>query len=223
MKYVSLWALLVVCLSGTVGLPFFINDFIKNQKPWLAVFLGGIDACAVVGAAILKDAISREGFSGKWSSVVKRAFGNLEATYYLAGFSHQDGVRITLFVPHQRKKGCLVQIMPYFPTMEFGSLRKGLQVSKGIVGRCYRTGEAQFQVVNRNADYRSELVTKWGFTEEETRKISNDKKAFLALPIVNKYDKVGAIVYLDAKSRTAFDIGRIALINKVRIAIAEWA
>jgi hypothetical protein len=223
MKYVGLWVLLVVCLSGTVGLPFFINDFIKNQKLWLAVLLGCIDAGAFVGAYILRDVISREGFSGKWSSVVKRAFGNLEATYYLAGFSHRDGARITLFAPHQRKKNCLVQITPYFPTKEFGSFKRCLDVSKGIVGKCFRTGEAQIQVVNRNADYRSELVTKWGFTEEETRKISSDKRAFLALPIVNKNDKVGAIVYLDAKSRTAFDVHRIALINKVRVAIAEWA
>ena len=223
MRNVGLWILLALCLSATVGLPFFINDLIKNQAFFPAALLGLADAGALFAAYVLRDVISRAGFSRQWSSGVKRAYGNLEATYLLAGFSQREGVRITLFVPHKRKKGCLVQITPYFPTDRFGSFKKSLDASKGIVGKCYRTGQAQFQVVNRNADYRSELVTKWGFTEEETRMISVDKRAFLALPIVNKNDRIGAIVYLDARSRTAFSLARIALIKRVLVAIAEWA
>jgi hypothetical protein len=215
--------LLGLCGVAIVGLPFLITQFI-NDKQWIfAGAFGTLEVVALYGSMIVNNAIAREDFT-RWSSVVKRAYGNLEAAHRLAGFARRESVRITLFVRHRRKKDSLVQITPYYPTGHFGSFRRYLSVAKGIVGMCYRTGQRQMQVVTRNADYREELISKWGFTAAEAVKISTDKRAFLALPVIRRDETVGAVVFLDAKSPSAFNsAARVRIFQKVCVAIAEWA
>lgn len=215
--------LLGLCGVAIVGLPYLITQFI-NDKHWVLVAVfGALEAIALYASTIVSNAISREDFT-KWSNVVKRAYGNLEAAHRVAGFSQQEGVRITLFIRHKRRKDCLIQITPYYPTGRFGSFRRCLNVAKGIVGMCYRTGQRQMQVVISNSDYRKELISRWGFTTAEAAKISSDKRAFLALPIIRRDETVGAVVFLDAKSPSAFEnVARVTILQRVCVAIAEWA
>jgi hypothetical protein len=223
MKYRVLWLLLSVCLVATIGLPVLFTYLFSKHQILLGGILCALDAGALIAAYYLRDVISKSGFSARWSEVVRRAFGNLEATYFLAGFEREEGVRITLFVPHKNKKDCLVQITPYVPTGRYGSFKDCLEVSKGIVGKCYRTGEIQFQGVDNSDDYRAELIEEWGFTKDDVKKISLDKLSFLALPVIRKDDTVGAVVFLDAKSKDAFTKYRRSLIKRIRLAIVEWA
>ncbi len=215
--------LLVICGAAVVGLPYLITKFINDGIWALVALLGALEVIALYASTIVNNAISREDFT-KWSNVVKRAYGNLEAAHRLAGFSQQDGARITLFVPHRRKRDYLVQVTPYYPTGKFGAFRRRLNVAKGVVGKCYRTRQRQIQVVNSATRYREELISKWGFTEAEASKISNDKNAFLAMPVLRRDGTVGAVVFLDAIRRSAFNkIARVRLLQRVCVAIAEWA
>ena len=107
LKRLLLW----LCVAAIVGLPYLIPQFINDKSWFLVAVFCLLEAIALYASSIVSNAISREDFT-KWSNVVKRAYGNLEAAHRLAGFSRREGVRITLFVPHKTRGDCLVRITP---------------------------------------------------------------------------------------------------------------
>jgi hypothetical protein len=219
-----LWCLLILCALASAGLSPFIQTAIDESKYFGAGALILVLAAAICGFFFVTTAISRGKSESvnRYSATVFRIEGMLAATYRLASFTESSEVRITLYVPHKRKKDYLTQITHYYPTETPGSI-PCLHISKGIVGRCYRTRQSQMLIVKKRSDYRQELIKIWSFTEEEAKEINPDRLAFLALPVIRKNGGVGAIIFLDAKSRRTFTPGRIKLLEKIRLEIAKWA
>jgi len=83
--------------------------------------------------------------------------------------------------------------------------RKGrawMKVSQGVASRVYRTS---FQcLVPITGDWRTHLITEFGFTSQELSRFSNDRKSYLCVPILGEHRKVKAILSFDSKQPDTF-------------------
>lgn len=68
----------------------------------------------------------------------------------------------------------------------------------------------------QRADPVSYLVDNWGFTEGEARRLSHDRKAYLAIPVLSAGLTTSyGVLYLDSKDEEAFTADRMAQLQAV--------
>ncbi len=127
------------------------------------------------------------------------------------GITPQDGgrLRITILrvVPPAEPNGPteeLEQVLAYVGGSGKGPGRR-FSVRSGITGRAVRE-QAAFAASRRHdeyADFLRELVTTWGYTSVDARQLTEDRQAWMAVPIMGPRGVV-AVVYLDSDEREFF-------------------
>lgn len=124
------------------------------------------------------------------------------------GFPKSADIRCTIYVKSLTLRGKrMCALMPYCPKKSSHRALgiKKLKMTQGIVGTCARLGEAVIDVLDtdQQQDVESYLVRNWGFTRSEARRLSKDRKAYLALPIKVDGEVIG-VLYFDSSDPHAF-------------------
>lgn len=120
-----------------------------------------------------------------------------------------DAVRVTLYRVVPKDEGneeaeFLEQVVPYVGGG--GGVGRQFSIKSGIIGRAYRTGDP-FTARRRSDDYGEfidELVEEWSYTAPEAKQHTEDRFAWMAIPLAGKGDEIIGIVYIDSKQKTLF-------------------
>jgi putative methionine-R-sulfoxide reductase with GAF domain len=106
------------------------------------------------------------------------------------------------------------QLLPYIGGTG-NSAGRTFSVRSGIIGKAVRERSA-FTASRVAADYEAflvELVRDWSYTPEDARKLSPDRRSWMAVPISGEGGAVVAVVYLDSNESDFFgtEVQRVVL------------
>lgn len=122
---------------------------------------------------------------------------------------HDGGVRTTIHrvVPGAGGAEEVEQLLPYIGGTGSPSGRT-FSVRSGIIGKAVRE-RTVFAASRVSPDYEaflSELVRDWSYTVEDARKLSPDRRSWVAVPIPVEGGPVVAAVYLDSSEPDFFGV-----------------
>jgi len=125
-----------------------------------------------------------------------------------ANLSSKSGeLRVTVHrvVPPIDSPKSYEQLIPYVGGSGGPSFRS-FPIHTGITGRVAREGNPLIYTrINDDYDaYLKELVAHWGYTDAEARKLLQDRKSWMAVPIFSVEHVVLAVVYLDSSTKDVF-------------------
>jgi hypothetical protein len=122
----------------------------------------------------------------------------------LSGPDCENGrVRVTMHrvVPNGRKgPELLEQLLPYMGGPGSPPGRR-FSIRSGIIGQAARRKSA-IVAGRRSTDHEgfvADLVREWAYTEDDARKLSPDRYAWMAVPMVKPGEGTVAVVYLDSR------------------------
>ncbi|HET7461530.1 MAG TPA: hypothetical protein VFJ82_09775 [Longimicrobium sp.] len=128
------------------------------------------------------------------------------------GLTREDlgRLRMTIHgvVPPQRKGQSseeIEQLLPYVGGRGSEAGRR-FSIRSGITGKAVREC-APFAASRRSEDYTEfirELVSDWAYTEDDARKLSPDRRSWMAVPIFGSRGSVAGVVYCDSNERDFF-------------------
>ena len=221
-KYVvELIAVLPPLVTAAVGALVSLGDPAKRTLGW---WLAGATAWLALASGVKvlhaaaqdrdsKRARQYDGLRGSlWVlyETARRAAG-LERTW--------DGtLRITIHrvVPASSERGRtdeLEQLLPYVGGTGAPADRR-FSIRSGVIGKAAR--EKMVIAVVRDSenyqDFLRDLVGEWAYTEDEARKLTPDRRAWMAVPILAADESVAAVVYLDSSVRAFFTPALMQLI-----------
>ena len=151
--------------------------------------------------------------------VLERISGILEATYHCCVFPEGSDVRATVFA--SVRGGFLHQICPYYPTDKHSSYRRGIAVSKGIVGLCFRSGQSCVEVIGNPATFKKHMVDRWGLTVEEVDRMKARQSHF-AIPIFDANRNAVGVAYFDSMRADAFAAESVDVLTKACVPLSKW-
>jgi hypothetical protein len=89
----------------------------------------------------------------------------------------------------------LIQLTDYTSHQLGGRKYRVLSPTKGIVGQCFRVGEAVWVNFRDLREYRERMVRDFGFTKDETEKHTKTGRSYYAYPLADGARQVG-VLYL---------------------------
>jgi hypothetical protein len=146
-----------------------------------------------------------------------------------AGCGAPDGtLRLTLHrvVPAPADRGGaqeLEQLLPYLGGPGAGAGRT-FSIRSGVIGRAVRE-RASMLAARRSEHYEQfivELVREWAYTEHDARRLSSDRQAWLAVPIIASAGVVVAVVYLDSNRSDVFTPDVCDLVIRSALGMASY-
>lgn len=99
----------------------------------------------------------------------------------------------------------LEQLLPYMGGPGNAAGRR-FSIRSGIIGKAVRRKSA-FVARREHADHEGfvgELVRDWAYTEHDARKLSPDRHAWMAVPVIGPSKAPVAVVYLDSSDPCFF-------------------
>jgi hypothetical protein len=93
----------------------------------------------------------------------------------------------------------LEQLLPYLGG-EGSPPGRRFSIRSGIIGAAARRKSAMI-AVRRNPDHAGfvdEMIRRWAYTEHDARKLSPDRQAWMAVPVLGSRGTTVAVVYLDS-------------------------
>lgn len=203
----------IIIAAVTAGVN--ISDPAKRTFGW--VLVGGIVWLAVSSVAKILNASAQDREQKQ-----KLEHGGLRGALYVlhaAVMAHvgrksenDRALRITVHrvVPPSKKRGAaeeLEQLVPYVGAGGGGAdAGRTFSIRSGIIGKAVRE-KAPFAASRRTDDFElfiRELVSEWAYTEHDARKLSPDRRAWMAVPIFGHKRDVVAVVYLDSNDPEFF-------------------
>lgn len=132
----------------------------------------------------------------------------LDAFFDAMGFPSDENVRCCIYVPIKGGQQ-LSQITCYMPG-HAGAGGKKVHSSKGIVGSAYRESEHRIEILKdpqySSAEFfQSRMVARWGFTKEEVRALTQDRRAYCALVVKNEKGEILGVLYCDSDKTATFE------------------
>jgi hypothetical protein len=135
------------------------------------------------------------------------------------GFTDTDNpgrLRVTIHSVVSDRKS-LEQVLPYVGGGG-GPAGRTFDIKSGIAGRVAREG-TPYTYSRQNNDYSAfvkELTGQWGYTEDEAKSLSHDRRSWMAVPLFhsNADRRVIAVIYLDSDDKDLFsDAVRTIVLN----------
>ncbi|MFM9902980.1 MAG: hypothetical protein ACKVQJ_00245 [Pyrinomonadaceae bacterium] len=148
-----------------------------------------------------------ERYDGLRASV--RLIHSLVRQYY--GFDQKETEKLRVTIHRivkpkpRRSPEELEQVIDYVGGSGGGKGRK-FSIRSGITGKAAREKDV-FSASRTNADHESyikELISLWGYTEDDARRLSATRNSWLAVPIKYSSGEVTGIVYLDSAEKDFF-------------------
>jgi hypothetical protein len=99
----------------------------------------------------------------------------------------------------------LEQLLPYMGG-EGNPPGRRFSIRSGIIGMAARRNAAMV-AVRKNPDHPGfvdEMISGWAYTEHDARKLSPDRQAWMAVPVLGSRDTTVAVVYLDSSDPDFF-------------------
>lgn len=90
--------------------------------------------------------------------------------------------------------------------------RRTFDSRSGIIGLTARTRDPHYasRGTSSDAEYRDSLVEQWGFTWDEAGERLNNRRAWMALPLLDeRAERVIGVLYADSEDATFFDDERV--------------
>jgi len=133
---------------------------------------------------------------------------DLEAFHSAMEFPPDENIRCAIYVPTKRGE-YLKQITSYMPSGRGGRGNK-VHSSKGIIGRAYREDEHRIELLkdlnySSTEFFQSQMVTRWGFTKDDARKLTQDRRAYCALIIKDEKRNTVGMLYCDSNKLSTFE------------------
>ncbi len=201
-------------IAGTVAAIVNLQDPGKKTLGWLllaaAIWLTVASVLKVLHAHSQDEQEQRrQDYEGLWGAL--HVMYATITTYLPEDGSGNGKLRATVHrVDRASRKGKpaeeLEQILPYIGGSGSPPGRR-FSVRSGIIGKAVRE-KAAFTASRQNDDHETflaELIRDWSYTEEDARKLSPDRRSWMAVPIFGKKQIVVAVVYLDSAERDFFD------------------
>src|SRR5262249_24367409 len=79
-------------------------------------------------------------------------------------------------------------------------------IRSGVIGKAVRA-RGVVMVMRQSDEYEAfvdELVREWAYTEHDARKLSSDRRSWMAVPVFDSGSVVCAVVYLDSNQTDFF-------------------
>jgi hypothetical protein len=92
--------------------------------------------------------------------VREKISGIIGVAYRSCAFPTEAGMRVTVFAAIRHRPGFLRQICPYYPSGRHSSYRRGISVSKGIIGLCFRWRETHVEAIADPSAFRRQMIEK---------------------------------------------------------------
>jgi len=129
-------------------------------------------------------------------------------------------LRCTLYVPGFGRRR-LKQAFDYIQMGQGYGAGRTYRVAQGIIGKAYRQKGPQVENFASDTDYRRRMVKEYGYTEQEMRKRTADRRSYLCYPIVrDDCDEVIALLYFDSDTPGTFSLdGEDKLVDIIRCAL----
>jgi hypothetical protein len=121
----------------------------------------------------------------------------------MIGRSADEDIRCALFRPTLFGRALVEVVIATEAGEQQRKHRVRMKVSQGVAGRAYRTSQLCFVPIT--GDWRTQLMTEFGFTEKELSGFQSDRRSYLCVPILGEHGKVRAILSLDSKTPDAFN------------------
>lgn len=102
----------------------------------------------------------------------------------------------------------LEQLLPYMGGPGNPPGRR-FSIRSGIIGLAARRKAAQV-ARRKSSDHHQfvdELIDEWAFTEQDARKVTHDRQAWMAVPVLGAANTTVAVVYLDSEDPEIFTDG----------------
>jgi hypothetical protein len=213
-KYVvELIAILPPLVTAAVGALVNLGDPAKRTLGW---WLVGATAWLAIASVLKVLHAASQDRDRKHAKEYDGLRGSLWVLYESirreAGLETRDDgtLRITIHrvVPAKRKGASaeeLEQLLPYVGGKGDPPGRK-FSVRSGVIGKAARE-RVMVVVLRDSGDYPGlvrELIGTWSYTEDEARKLTPDRRAWMAVPIVAVDLSISAVVYLDSSVRDFF-------------------
>lgn len=175
----------------------------RNDAPGWFVVMVVVVGFAQLGASIVKVLATVKAENNE--DQIHSLEGCLHTLHaFLMETVHDDtdpGIRITIHVP--TKKGDeLIQVLDYIGNQRATKTAgRRFKVQSGIIGLAYREGKVlcASRVKASHEEFVRELVTTWGYSESDARKINPATMSWLAVPLCPAgKTKADAVVYVDS-------------------------
>jgi hypothetical protein len=221
-KYVvELIAVLPPLVTGAVGALVSLGDPAKRTLGW---WLAGATGWLVLASAVKVLHAAAQDRDRKRVKQYDGLRGSLwvlyESVRRAAGLENPwDGtLRITIHrvVSAGKDHGGveeLEQLLPYVGGTGAPAGRR-FSIRSGVIGKAVREKKV-IAVVCESESYQGflkELIREWAYTEDEARKLTPDRRAWMAVPILAADESVAAVVYLDSSVRDLFTPALVQLI-----------
>lgn len=179
-------------LIGLVWLGVFTLIIFWAQRHEKKVLLGTIEAYQqLIKAAGLKQMLS----------------STLKTFYDAMHFPPDADVHCGLWVPEESAEELV--LVTYHRSDGRTPFMERLSTSKGIIGKAFRSGKDQLDVLEDQrflnpTGFESWAVEKYGFTHLEARQLEHDRRAYLGLPLRGAGNSVMGVLYCSSKDCRAF-------------------
>jgi hypothetical protein len=120
----------------------------------------------------------------------------------IIGAQPGEDVRCAIFRPSLFCKSLVEVVMVTVDGKQQRRRRVRMKVSQGVAGRAYRTKELCYVPIT--ADWGSQLMTEFGFTDREILKFDPNRRSYLCIPILGEQRQVVAILSFDSKNADTF-------------------
>ena len=211
-KYVvELIAILPPLVTAAVGALVNLADPAKRSLGW---WLVGATAWLALASAIKVLHAAVQDRERKRARQYDGLYGSLWVLYdcvrRVAGVESTRGgtLRITIHRVVQATDAAaeeLEQLLPYIGGKGAPPGRR-FSIRSGVIGRAAR-GRTVVVVARDSENFPGfvrELIRKWAYTEEDARKLTPDRRSWMAVPILAADESVTAVVYLDSSRRNFF-------------------
>jgi GAF domain-containing protein len=94
----------------------------------------------------------------------------------------------------------LVQLTQYRGRLG-GKRWRFTDATKGIVGRCLRTGRPEWVNFNSEAEYENRMVTEFGFTKDELSQHTKEARSYWAHPIHSDNKLIGVLYFFSTETQ----------------------
>ncbi len=96
------------------------------------------------------------------------------------------------------------QLTEYHPDPKRPTRGRVFPLSHGIVAQCFHNGQPVFWSMPEGKTFEDAMTDRWTFTEEQRKKLRQDRRSFMAYPLGQEGPYARAVLYMDSADSKRF-------------------
>ena len=130
----------------------------------------------------------------------------LPSIHQVLGLGEKD--RVTIHHIRSRRNQEYEQLTDYYPSKTGRGRIYGF--AHGIAGQCFKTRSPRNYTIAPPQTFEQATGERWNFSEDELRRLAQDRRSFFAYPIAAEGVFAKAVVYLDSPDPETFSDAKFA-------------